>query len=304
MKIRVVLAILALGGVFSHLEPGATADETIKTDERPALPFPPGVSVQSQCGDVDDLQNVETYDGSLGVSQEYVKDNELSTVQLQWLDEASIISRLPGYSPGNVARQRWCTGTLISEKLVLTAGHCFDPQSETGWITPFKIGSDGAPDYAKADVLAPLLIVNFGYQVDGVTGAIRVPTVFPIKSLLEFRRGSLDYALVELEIAEGNSLPAKVHPAEINLSAVPDQEVLGLIQHPQGEPKKIEAGKLLRTSANELFYNDIDTWGGSSGAGIRNSTGQIVGVHTNGGCESDANRGVSLEAIAAVSDQL
>ncbi|APG86816.1 hypothetical protein SAMCCGM7_pB0100 (plasmid) [Sinorhizobium americanum CCGM7] len=85
-------------------------------------------------------------------------------------------------------------------------------------------------------------------------------------------------------------------------------ELLTIIQHPQGDPKKIEAGKLLSFDTRDLLYSDIDTHGGSSGSGVRNSAGAVIGVHTNGGCVPDvpdsANRGVSMPAIAAVSDML
>jgi hypothetical protein len=57
-----------------------------------------------------------------------------------------------------------------------------------------------------------------------------------------------------------------------------------IIGHPNAAPKQIEAGTVASFSTNYLRYGNVDTLGGSSGSGVLNSLGQIVGVHTNGGC--------------------
>lgn len=277
-----------------------------EADLRPALPFPPGVTLESQCGEVDDLQDVELYDGTLGVSQGYVKTHEASTVQFKWLGVREISEALPGYDTGNVGDVRWCSGTLISENMVLTAGHCFDI-SRDGWITPYKIDVNRRPQYATPEMLAPLFEVHFRYQVNGLTGGLRVPTVFRVSKLIEYRRGSLDYAIVELSKGNDGKWPGNLFPVADVETGIPREDAqLVILQHPQGKPKKVEAGEMLTSDANKLWYNDIDTHGGSSGAGIRNSLGKIVGVHTNGGCRanSGANLGYHNKAISAVSDHL
>lgn len=274
---------------------------------RPALPFPDGVSLESQCGIVDDLQHVEFYDGTLGVTKDFVASHEVTTVQLQWLSESEIRQALPDHVPGNVAAVRWCTATLIDEATLLTAGHCFDiNRGEEFWISPYRFNDDGQPVFAEPNVLATLFVANFGYQLATDDGQIRIPDVFPISDLTEYRLGDLDYAVVELGANVDGKMPADLghKPGVVDVRAVNDGEELTIIQHPQGDPKKIESGDVLTSIGSDLFYDNIDTHGGSSGSGVRDVDGEVVAVHTNGGCSrtgSGANRGVLMNAIADVS---
>lgn len=80
-----------------------------------------------------------------------------------------------------------------------------------------------------------------------------------------------------------------------------------MIQHPSGRPKRIEAGPMLSNVGGQMAYDSIDTEGGSSGSPILGAgLGQVVGVHTNGGCTaiSGFNFGVAIGAIRAASSVL
>lgn len=277
--------------------------DSLVFDKRPALPIPPDdTALSEQCGPSDDLQDVELYDGKLGVTRIYVERNEPSTVQLQWVSQEGIQKALPGYSPGNVADARWCTGTLISDRHVLTAGHCFDVQDgQFGWTSPFRAGINGTPTYAPPDVLAKLQVANFRYQKNGQTKQIRIPEIYPVMRLMEPQwPRPADFAVVELGPNTKGDLPGKAFsPAKLSVRTIKKNELISIIQHPNGSPKKIEAGKVLSSTEKDVLYDDIDTHGGSSGSAVRDTEGYVVAVHTNGGCGSDANanRGVSLQEL-------
>ena len=157
--------------------------------------------IESTCRGRDDSQEVQLYDGNLGVTNDFVSRVSGSVGQLQWKYSFGNEFSGPNNSEGNVKGIRWCSGTLIGKNLFITAGHCFDRKGN-GWQLPSK---DGEVIQSKA--LAKLMKVNFNYEIDKNTRVVRADTVdFPVEELLEYRNGGLDYAIILLGKNRGGQI--------------------------------------------------------------------------------------------------
>ena len=135
-----------------------------------------------------------------------------------------------------------------------------------------------------------LLVFNFE---DASVSAPLVTKATVIEQSLE-----PDYALLQLDV-----LPA-VSPVLLTTRA---SERLAIIQHPRGRPKVIAEGRYLDSCHQLLYYADLDTLVGSSGAGVLNRQGHLLGIHTDGDCDEKgrgSNRGWTAQAIVEASPYL
>lgn len=250
--------------------------------------------LESTCGATDDSQAVGTYDGTLGVTTAFVNAHQAPVGQVQWNDDLSSIYT----NPGNVSGARWGSGTMISVDLFLTAGHLFD-QTGGGWERPRQNGTNNIIPPAE---IAQNMRVNFNYQVDS-NGTLMTEQSFDIAQLVEYRLNGLDFAICRL-VGDPGAIFGVTAISSVDAEV---GDLLCIIGHPLGLPKRIEAGTTLSIGGDEIRYDDIDTQGGNSGSGIlHGQTGNLVGVHTNGGCTSTGgfNHGTRITAVIAASPTL
>jgi hypothetical protein len=107
-----------------------------------------------------------------------------------------------------------------------------------------------------------------------------------------------DYALIRLD-----ELPA-VTPTPLTSRPT---DLLAIIQHPRARPKVIAEGTLAGACHDQVYYTDLDTLVGSSGAGVLTHQGYLLAVHTDGTCATDGsgtNWGWSAASIVAASAYL
>lgn len=219
-------------------------------------------AVNSICGP-DDKQEINSYDGSLGQTVDFVKSKQSAVAAME--------------SKGVDNSSKFCTGTMISEDLFLTASHCVESGTPTSNFLSFNFEkAKGSQKLLQQEHFKVLEVVEEGDS------------------------SKTDYAILRIDGKPG----AKFGYTPVDVNPVEDDELLTIIQHPSGLPKQVEVGHKGKTNSGVYMgYGDIDTEPGSSGSGVINSKGSVIGVHTNGGCgpSSGENKAVKMTEIVKVS---
>jgi len=174
-----------------------------------------------------------------------------------------------------------CSGFLVGENLLVTAGHCIKDQASCSsykWVFDFK--------------------VEFEDQFDFTVPATSVYSCKKIiKTVLD--RGSMDdYALIELDRKVTDRRVLDIRTS--GKPAVGDKLVV--IGHPTGLPSKIADGAEVRSLEGKYFSANLDTYGGNSGSAVFNAaTGVIEGILVRGATDYvyDSNQGCRVTNVIA-----
>lgn len=155
-----------------------------------------------------------------------------------------------------------CSGFLVGENLLVTAGHCIKSQSDCDryrWVFDYKISQAGQ---SKIEV-----------PTSSVVSCKRV-----INTVLT--RGDMnDFALIELDrkVTDRRVLDYR------RKGKVAVGEDLVVIGHPSGLPTKIADGAKVSSRSGKFFSAHLDTYGGNSGSAVFNAnTGVIEGILVRG----------------------
>ncbi len=156
-----------------------------------------------------------------------------------------------------------CSGFLVGEDLLVTAGHCVRTQ---------------------ADCNAYRWVFDYGVEVNGESAA-KVPasSVYKCKEIISRnlnRSTKDDFALLRLEKAVTDREPLQVRTE----GKIPNRTAIVVIGHPTGLPTKVAAGANVRKNSNSVFFvANLDTFGGNSGSAVFDSkTGLVEGILVRG----------------------
>jgi Trypsin-like peptidase domain len=158
----------------------------------------------------------------------------------------------------------FCSGFLVAQDVVATAGHCVDPPN-----TP------------------PLnqICFVFGFRMAGANtppGKIPNSEIYRGSQLIgrQLTQSGLDWALVRLNRPVQNHRPAPVRRRK----RVGTGARVHVIGHPVGLPAKVAGGARVRDNTPRPFFvANLDTYGGNSGSPVFNSlTHKVEGILVRG----------------------
>lgn len=158
----------------------------------------------------------------------------------------------------------FCTGFLVGEDLIATAGHCFDAGdvNQTRFVFGFEM----------LDAGTPATVVNANQVYRGV-------------ELMGWAlSGGLDYAVIRVDrtVTAPGATPLLIRRSGV----VPVGTSIGVIGHPSGLPLKIAFGAQTQVYANGAagyFTANLDTYGGNSGSPVFDAaTGIVEGILVRG----------------------
>jgi V8-like Glu-specific endopeptidase len=198
-----------------------------------------------------------------------------------------------------------CTGFILSNGVVLTAGHCVDTDNDEVIDSEFLAGQiefnvpdstfSGCQQIDSATRIYPILsVVDFQFiRVLGADIATKDWAVFsvgtdasgnPVGAVEGFLRPEVALPLPGTNITVtgygGDTHPNNGNPCQANSSS---------------ETLQTESGLLVFAALNEIAYK-VDTEGGDSGGPIiRTSNGRALGIHNTSLCEVEVfNSGVAF----------
>ncbi|OUR98611.1 hypothetical protein A9Q84_04130 [Halobacteriovorax marinus] len=154
-----------------------------------------------------------------------------------------------------------CSGFLVGEKYLVTAGHCMTSESDCAdskWVFDYKKG-----------------------EVEDLK--MEASKVYSCKKILKQKltsEDSMDYAIIELDRAVTDREPLKFRKdGKIGLG-----EGVFVIGSPSGLPLKIAGDSTVQSNDHGTYFDaDLDTFGGNSGSAVFNArTGEIEGILVRG----------------------
>ena len=155
-----------------------------------------------------------------------------------------------------------CSGFLVSENILVTAGHCIKDQNDCAswkWVFDYKVdhADQGTVNVSNSSIYSCKRIIS--------------------RSLDQTTKD--DYAVIELDRRVGDRRPLSFR----RTGKIASGTAIAVIGHPTGLPTKIADGAKVRSLNTKFFVANLDTYGGNSGSAVFNArTGEVEGILVRG----------------------
>ncbi len=193
------------------------------------------------------------------ISKDYFRDNGFDGFNLKnskYGKSNNLCSEESFYQQPSLAG---CSGVLIAEDLIATAGHCVNNTAgckRSSFVFDYKMTDSNTPPIASV------------YE-----------NVYNCKEIVKRELSeTVDYAIIRLDRPVKKRIPVKLQH-----SSVQEGDELFVIGHPAGLPTKFADGAKVRTVSSTHFSANLDTYEGNSGSAVFNAkTLEMVGVLVRG----------------------
>lgn len=268
---------------------------TVLTSALPLMSFAGGSGGKSIYGEdnrVDffsasaDMQKLSDSVVSLWNAEKTVFDPASKTYTLKTTNFGSDLNLCPGEKFREQPTGAFCSGSLVGEDMIMTAGHCITDETrcaDTKVVFGYAIRTEGGQAPTK---IAQEEVYNCKKIVkrfpDTEPGAVFPLDPMQFISLIQFAGMALssgtsrlgpDYALIQLDrkVAGHEALA-------VNRSITLKRgDAIFVIGHPVGLPLKVTDGATVRDTAPAgYFVTDLDTFGGNSGSPVFNAKTKLV----------------------------
>ncbi|WP_025666980.1 VWA domain-containing protein [Aquimarina megaterium] len=164
-----------------------------------------------------------------------------------------------------------CSATLVAEDLVFSAGHCFSVLNAPSPLDPFS-------------VLTASIVFNYQTNADGLKPEEYSPKIFKVVEVVEYGYdGGNDFVLLRIDISKGNT---GITPLSMRTDLPSFGEEVFVVHHPNGAVKKFsprDADFLTISGVTSSSISvDLDVAGGSSGSGLYDKFGNVIGTLSSG----------------------
>lgn len=164
-----------------------------------------------------------------------------------------------------------CSATLIAEDLIFSAGHCVSILSSPSPLDPFS-------------VLTASIVFHYQTEADGSKPGGYNPKIFKVIEVVEYGYdGGNDFVLLRIDISNSNT---GVAPLNMRTDLPSFGEQVFVVHHPNGAVKKFsprDADYLTVSGVTSTRISvDLDVAGGSSGSGLYDKFGNVIGTLSSG----------------------